>query len=43
MNTLHQTRNDGSPLADKLVVGGFCALVAVVAIVIVVANIHLLF
>lgn len=43
MNTLNQARNDDSSLADKFAVGGFCALVAAVAIAIVVANIHLLF
>lgn len=43
MNTLNQTRNDASPLADKFAVGGFCALVVAVAIAIVAANIHLLF
>lgn len=44
MSILHHDHNNehDHELADKLTIGGFCALVAAMVIAIVIANLHLL-
>lgn len=42
MSILHHDHNDDHELADKLTIGGFCALVATVFMAIVIANLNLL-